>query len=254
MTTAIILAAGRGSRLMPYTETCPKCLTELGGKSLIDMQLTVLRKNGINDIIIVTGYQAEQLKLPETRQYHNTDWATTNMVESLFCAETAFGDDILVCYSDIIYESRVLQSVLQSPHELSVVVDRGWLRQWSLRFEDPLSDAESLRLSGDGRILDIGNKVETLDEIEAQYIGLMRFKGTGIAAIKAARDNWLSSVRSWMEIRPIEKAYMTDLLMELILMNKPVHAVPIEGGWFEIDDAHDLAVAEDMLSSKEIRV
>ncbi len=254
MTKAIILAAGRGSRLMPFTENCPKCLTEIGGRTLIERQLSVLRENNIDDIVIVTGYQAEQLTLPGTRQSHNPDWATTNMVESLFCAEAEFGNDILVCYSDIVYESRVLQAILAAPHDLSVVVDCDWLRQWSLRFDDPLSDAESLKLSDDGRILDIGNKVETLSEIEAQYIGLMRFKGLGITAIKAARDNWQSTKRMWMEKRPIERAYMTDLLMELILMGQDVHAEPIDGGWFEVDTAHDLSVASSVFVDGEIKL
>lgn len=248
MTRAVILAAGRGSRLMPYTENCPKCLTEVGGKSLIGHQLATLDACGIDDIVIVTGYQAERLALPGTRQRHNDAWADTNMVESLFCAEDIFGDDMLVCYSDIVYSQAVLRSLLASDADVGVVIDRDWLTQWSNRFEDPLSDAESLVLAPDGRILDIGNKVDTLDLIHAQYIGLMRFRGAGIEALKAARANWNSTVRPWMSKRPVRKAYMTDLLMEMILMDVAVHGVPIDGGWFEVDQPGDLAYAGTALT------
>ena len=127
---AIILAAGRGSRLKPYTKESPKCLTELGGMTLIERQLQTLRNQGIDDIIIITGYKSDQLKLPETRQIHNTSWANTNMVESLFCAEAEFGKDIIVCYSDIIYEPNVLSSLLMSTEDISVVVDRKWRAYW----------------------------------------------------------------------------------------------------------------------------
>ena len=110
---AIILAAGRGSRLHPYTDSAPKCLTELAGRSLIDRQVATLRSAGVTDILIATGYLADQLAFPGTRQVHNPDWATTNMVESLFVAEADFGDDLIVTYSDIVYEPRIIEALLQ---------------------------------------------------------------------------------------------------------------------------------------------
>ncbi len=123
---AIILAAGRGSRLHPYTEDCPKCLTELAGMSLIGRQVATLRAAGIEDILIATGYKAEMLALPDTRQVINPDWATTNMVETLFCAEEYFSDELIVSYGDIVYEPKVLAALLACPHDISVTVDLNW--------------------------------------------------------------------------------------------------------------------------------
>jgi choline kinase len=236
---AIILAAGRGSRLHPYTENAPKCLTELAGRALIERQIATLKNAGVDDIIIATGYLADQLELAGTRQVHNPDWATTNMVESLFVADTEFGDDLIVTYSDIVYEPCVIEALLQSPHDVSVIVDRQWRRYWEARFDDPLSDAESLRMNADLEILDIGKKVENIDEIEAQYIGLMRFKGDGVTQLRDARQNFFASHRDWMDKRPIKKAYMTDLLSEIILLDHPVHAVPVDNGWLEFDTVDD---------------
>jgi choline kinase len=251
---AIILAAGRGARLMPRTENFPKCLTELAGRPLIEHQVTTLRGAGVRDIVIVTGYQADMLSLPGTRQVHNPDWAETNMVESLFSAVGEFGRDMLVCYGDIVYEPAVLAALLAAPHEISIVVDRRWRELWNKRFDDPLSDAESLRLNADGCITDIGGAVSDVDEIEAQYMGLMRFRKGGIDALTAARDNWKSTTRPWMDKRPVRQAYMTDLLMEMILMGRAVHAVPVDGGWLEIDAAGDLEVAEAMVADGTIRI
>ena len=98
---AVILAAGRGSRLQAYTERAPKCLAELGGMTLIGRQLATLRGAGITDIVIATGYRGEMLELPGTRRVHNPLWETTNMVETLFRAEAEFGDDVVVSYGDI---------------------------------------------------------------------------------------------------------------------------------------------------------
>lgn len=251
--TAIILAAGRGSRLHPYTAECPKCLTELGGLSLIDRHIATLRAAGIQDIVIAAGYRAEMLQLPQTRQVINSRWAETNMVETLFAAEAAFGDDLIVAYSDIVYEPRVIEALLGSPHATSVVVDRKWKSLWEVRFDDPLSDAESLTLDAYGLIRDIGNKVTDIDTIDAQYIGLMRFRGAGISAMRNAYKRLCTELRPWNAKRPPEKAYMTDLLSEMIAGDLPVHAVVTDGGWIEVDTIRDYETYADMFADGSIR-
>jgi len=252
--TAVILAAGRGSRLHPYTERCPKPLTELAGMTLLDRQITTLRAAGVSDIVVATGYRGAMLERPGTRRIDNPRWRETNMVETLFCAQSAFGDDVIVSYGDIVYEPRVLAALLQSPHDVSVVVDRNWRALWELRFADPAGDAESLRMDGDGRIVDIGNPVTDLDAVEAQYMGLMRFRGPGVAALEAARASMAAHRRPWQERRPVAKAYMTDLLMEMVLTGNAVHAVPVEGGWLEVDTADDYERYAAMIAEGSIAV
>ena len=245
---AILLAAGRGERLRPYTDDRPKCLVALGGQTLLARQIATLRAAGVDDIVVVSGYRGDMLALAGVRRVHNARWATTNMVESLFCAESHFGDDMIVAYTDIAYEPRVLTALLASPHEVSVVVDRNWRAYWEMRFADPLEDAESLRLDAAGRITEIGNAVADIDEIEAQYIGLMRFRGDGVAALGECRSRLGEVRRPWMAKRPVEKAYMTDLLMEMILGGVALQAVPVAGGWLEIDSVEDLRRAEKMIA------
>lgn len=236
---AVILAAGRGSRLQPYTETCPKPLTELGGVSLLDRQIATLRGVGIGDIVIATGYRHDMLDRPGIQRIHNPRWADTNMVESLFCAEAEFGDDLIVSYGDIVYEPRLLRALLECASHISVVVDQRWRALWEMRFDDPTDDAESLRMDGDGRITNIGNPVTDLDDVEAQYVGLLRFRGTGVAALRAARTSMAANRRPWQEKRSVANAYMTDLLMEMILTGTDVYAVPVDGGWLEFDTVKD---------------
>jgi L-glutamine-phosphate cytidylyltransferase len=250
--TAIILAAGRGSRLHPYTENCPKSLTEFGGTSLIERQISTLRSQGVDDIIIATGYKCEMFTLPGVRKVHNPDWGTTNMVETLFCGENLFGDDLIVTYGDIIYEPRVLRALLTSPHQISVVIDSAWRSYWEHRFDDPLSDAESLRLDEASRIIDIGSEVDDIDDIQAQYIGLMRFCGGGVQTLKNIRDKMGRVHRDWMDNRSLASAFMTDLLMEIILNNHDVHGLPISGGWLEFDTVTDYETACTMVEDGSI--
>ena len=87
MTNAIILAAGLGSRLLPLTENKPKSLIEFAGKSLLERQINLFRKNGIQDISIVTGYNKEKFSLKDVCYFENVDYKNTSTLLSLFCAE-----------------------------------------------------------------------------------------------------------------------------------------------------------------------
>jgi len=249
---AIILAAGRGSRLHPYTAECPKCLTELGGRSLIDRQLEVLRGEGIDDLVIVTGFCRERLALPGTTQVHNPGWESTNMVESLFCAEQEFGDALIVSYSDIVYEPRILKALLNTEVPIAVTVDREWREYWEWRFDDPLADAESLRMDGNGHIRDIGQVVDNIREIQAQYMGLMCFKGEGVSMLRSAYEHMQTADRSWKTTRPVGKAYMTDLLMEMVLMGHEVASVCVDGGWLEVDTVEEFERLQELFANGKI--
>ena len=97
---AIILAAGEGSRLRPYTLDRPKCLVEVDGRSLLDRQLDVLTLGNINPIMLIGGYRAEMLPREGIELRINSLYAETNMVWTLFCEETDLVGDLIVSYKD----------------------------------------------------------------------------------------------------------------------------------------------------------
>ena len=70
---AIVLAAGMGTRLLPLTRDRPKCLVELAGRPLLERQIAVLRRVGIDDISVVTGYRSDQVKPPGVRIIANPE-------------------------------------------------------------------------------------------------------------------------------------------------------------------------------------
>lgn len=251
---ALLLAAGRGSRLGKHTADQPKCLTRIGERSLIERQIETLRGAGIDEIVVATGYRAEMLEFEGIQYVHNPDWATTNMVETLFCAEEHLTNDVIVAYADIIYEPCVLRALIESPHDVSVVVDRQWRKYWEHRFDEPLSDAESMRISENGQILELGQAVTDIEKIQAQYIGLTRFRHGGLESLRAARHALGEIPRDWMQLRLVRQAYMTDLLMELILRDCEVYAVFIDGGWLEIDTENDLSGAAAMWADGSIKI
>ena len=250
----LIVAAGRGSRLGVHSDATPKCLTPFAGSRLLDLQLSVLRGAGLKDIHLVRGYLGEQLDGLGLILWDNPDWAATNMVASMLCARPVLesGDDVILAYGDIVYEEKVLEALLADDSKAGVIVDRGWLKLWSLRSDDPLLDAESLRLDEAGDIIDIGSKVRNLEEIEAQYIGLMRFSAEACRDLLDLLDVAMEPCGG-IKGKPVAKCYMTDLLQAHIDNGGKLHAVPIDGGWIEVDTDKDLASYNVLLISATSR-
>lgn len=240
MTRAVILAAGRGSRLMPLTADRPKGMVGLAGMPLLARQIAVLRGAGIDDIHIVGGYLAERLQVLGCPLIINPAHETTNMVESMISARTLFdgNDDLLLCYGDIVYEARTLDAVRQAIGDVIVTADRNWRALWSARMDDVAADVESFRLRDDGSLAELGQRPRSLDEVEAQYIGLLRFPASVHARLLAFYD--ALDRTATFDGQPFVKMYMTSFVQRLIDAGWDVRPALIDGGWLEVDTLDDL--------------
>jgi choline kinase len=239
-TRAIILAAGRGSRMGNETATKPKCFTVLAGKRLLDWQFESIKAAGINDISIVTGYKTEMF-VGDYPKYYNKRWSETNMVASLFCADSFEGNTIL-SYSDIVYKKEHIVALSKSEAEITITADRNWVELWKLRFENPLDDAETFKSDGE-KLLEIGGKTNDITEIEAQYMGLL----------KLTKEGWQIMYKAFNSLSDIEKDKMDMTKMLNLLLNKGIgiNVVFINGGWCEADEYSDiLAYEKELISNK----
>ena len=239
---AIILAAGQGTRLRPHTLDKPKCMVEVCSHPLLMTQLHVMRLCGVDQITLVGGYLSEKLpKEAVSSLVINPVYAETNMVWTLRHAAPEMGDDVIVSYGDIIFPPHVLKKLQESEAEISVAVDDGWEMYWAERFDDVLDDAETLQVNEAGNITEIGKKTTLLDQIQGQYIGLMRFRGEGARKLRAL----LAGIdeETLIEGHPASNAYMTDLLQHFINQGHEVTAVRFEGPWCEVDSPEDFELA-----------
>lgn len=231
---AIILAAGRGSRMKHLTEEKPKCLVQLHGKTLLDWQIESLHIAGITEIAIVTGYKRQLLARRDLVEIHNERWAETNMVSSLACAnEWLEADSCIVSYSDIFYSPLAVESLISCSAELAITYDPNWRSLWVQRFGDPLLDAETFRISQESTLLEIGNKPNSLNEIQGQYMGLLRFTPHGWHAVQ--------KVRAKLSPEQSDRMHMTGTLQKIIDSQiVSILAIPYKGKWGEVDSESDL--------------
>lgn len=240
---AIILAAGLGTRLGKYTKNLPKCMLKFKGKTLIERQTDIIRSVGISDISIICGYMPEKIHIKNVKHYINKDYANTNMVLTLFCAEKEMTEDILVLYSDILYEKGVLETVLKSKADIGVTVDNNYWDYWQARLTKPEEDMESLVIDKEGKIIDLGNGNCTKEEAKVRYVGIIKFSKIGVKALKKVyyqnRKKYFTKDEPWLRSKSFKKAYTTCMLQALINAGYKVEPIYITRGWMEFDTAED---------------
>jgi len=240
---AIILAAGQGTRLRPLTDEVPKCMVSVNGISILEHALKTLNKVGIVDISVVCGYKEEKITSSNFKKYINARFEETNMVYSFFCAQEEFNDDIILCYGDIIFDSKIPEALLKSTDDFAVIVDKEWQKQWALRMEDPLTDAESMKVDKQNNIIELGKKAKYIDEIEGQYIGMVKISKKILPKIidfyNTLDKNALYNGQTF------EKMYVTDFIQLIIDKLMPAKAVWVSGGWFEVDSCNDLKIINE---------
>lgn len=238
---AVILAAGKGTRMGKYTENLPKGMLNVEGKTLIERQIETLNQAGINDIAIVTGYEHTKINYSGVTYFHNEKYDTTNMVESLMCAEEFIqNSDVLVCYSDILYTEKLVKQCTDYDCEIGVAVDDEWKKLWKLRYGKVDFDLESLTVK-DGNITELGMEVETSESLDYRYIGMIKFSKKGIETLLRTYNS--RKGKPWKQSgKNFEQGYMTDILAQMIDDGNIVKAIISHGNWLEFDTSEDYEV------------
>jgi choline kinase len=239
----LILAAGKGSRFK-RTELGPKALIKFKGKRLIDYILAAISKCGImsNKIWIVVGHESERINKLSVKIIYNSQYEETNMLASVYSAKELFdgSSDILISYSDIIYEPRVLKKLIESVGDIVVVSDLNWLELWKLRMENYLEDAESFIFNGEKKLINIGKSKPIRNEIMGQYIGLLKISSKVQKSFMYEISQCFSD--SILAISKSKNANLsiTEFIQILIDKNWVIDVVECKNGWLEFDTRDDL--------------
>lgn len=252
MTNVIILAAGFGSRLLPLTKDKPKSLLEFGGKTLLERNIEIFKKNGINEITIITGYKKEKINFPDIKYIENENFEHNSTLQSLFYAIDDIKDSTIITYSDIIFEEKIIDELLIAEHDITVVVDAKWKDYWKLRIDETLNDATETAIFNDEKIItSIGNKNS---QANGHFIGLMKLENHGSQKFKElflkTKQNVVNGKNKLNDELSFEKLRIVDLLEGLIKNNFSIHALLINNGWLEFDTINDYKLYNEMLDHK----
>jgi choline kinase len=224
---AVILAAGRGSRLGRVLGDAPKCLLTFGGVTLLERQLAALRLAGIRSITVVAGYQAPRVAaacagLAEILV--NDRFAETNSLYSLWLARPHLAGGFVVMNGDVLFHPQLLDDLLSSRHDDALLV----------AFRDgasaPFGDEEMKVKVRGGRVVDIAKTLEASDA-DGENVGIARFSAAGAPLLCEAMDDLVSQgrLREW-----------APRAFQAFAARRTLHAIGTRGfPWIEIDFPED---------------
>lgn len=248
---AIIIAAGPSKRLRPLTENLPKCMLKINGKPIIQNTIDLFRNNGIEDISIIRGYKKEKINFPNITYFENSDFWNNNILHSLMFAREKLeesvktNEEVVISYSDIWYDDRVVKKLLESNHDIAAIVDTNWQDYYDGRTEHPISEAENVILGNDEEIIKIGKHIfthNTAKEKQGEFIGLWKFSPKGAAIFLKHFDRLnktLKMTEPYQNTKEWQKSYMTDIFQEMIDKKEEIYAVLIQKNWKEFDTVQD---------------
>jgi len=172
------------------------------------------------------------------------------MNESLFCALESSSSPVLVTYSDIVFEQKIVQQMLENTDGIRLAVNLNWKKYYKNRTMHPLSEAENV-LVENGRILQIRKNIsESLQNQQiGEFLGIMMLSPDHVK-ILLERYSYLKKnhMGAFHNSISLSNAYITDMLQEIINCGVNVNPVFTEGRWLEIDTLEDLKNAEKSIS------
>ncbi len=241
MTNAVLLGAGQGRRLSPLTDSRPKCLVEVAGRSLLEWQLRALAEAGVAEATVVTGFGAAAVEtalalmappIPVTC-LHNPFFAVADNIGSCWVARALFGADTLLINGDTLADPRIVSRVLaEATAPVTVTIDR-----------KAAYDVDDMKVQLDGsRLRHIGKTIA--DPIDGESIGMLRFRGTGGERFSGALEEALRDPAA------LSRWYLS--VIDALAGEGVVETVSIEGlPWAEVDYPHDLAIATARIADFE---
>jgi choline kinase/DNA-binding XRE family transcriptional regulator len=240
-TKALIIAAGLGSRLKKHTENLPKCMLDFDGKTLLQRQLDAYQKCNIKNISLIRGYKKEKIRYKGIKYFENTDYKNNNILNSIFYAEKIINGNIIISYSDILFDSSVVKRAIESDHDISVVVDIDWRGYYVGRKDHPISEAENVIFNSNNEVEKIGKINTSKKEVHGEFIGMIKLSNRGTEIFKEHfhRLKKIYWNKPFQRSKVFQKAYLTDFIQELVDIGIKVHCVIIESGWKEIDTVED---------------
>ncbi len=242
---AVILAAGRGERLRPLTDTAPKCLTLVSGKSILQYELEALEATGIHECTIVVGYRGNQVsesfgssfKTLNLRYVNNPDYGTTNNLYSLWLAREHLESQTILIEGDLLFDKALMSKLVDAAEQDIAVVDE---------FRD---DMNGTIVRGEGA----GINEFVLKSAQGEgynYAGAAKTVNLYKFSESTMHDHFLPGLDRYVAEKNTNifyEAVLAELVAEKLLHMSMMF--PGDYPWFEVDTPEDLAAAEELFKA-----
>ena len=235
---AIILCAGQGRRLLPYTESTPKCLIQLANKPFIEWQIDALASVGVEEVIAVVGYAAQRVESLLNARYgskvttvYNPFFEIADNLASCWIAREHFQDELILMNGDTLFEPAIAERLINTKHHPIVLASDC----------KPTYDDDDMKIIADDKqLLNVGKKLP-LDKVNAESIGMMHFSAQGAEMFRHKLEDTM------LDPQALKKWYLS--IIDELGQEGQVGICSIEGKeWTELDFVHDLEKAQQLVA------
>lgn len=230
---SLILAAGPGSRIPEISKTKPKCLIKIKDKTILGRQIHLMRKNNITEIGIVRGFKKNQIKFEKIKYFYNKNYKKNEQLDSLMTAKNFLRSDIIITFSDIIYDEQILSALIENKSEFVISVDTNWRKRYIDRTDHPYSQADKVFINK-GKVIEIGKKI-SLKKTNGEFLGMLKLSKS-FCKIFLKEYKLLRKKKSTMQIH--------SFIQHLIKKNIAVNVSYAKGKYMEIDTFNDFQIAK----------
>ncbi len=241
VTTALLLAAGTGSRLYPFTENMPKCLTEVNGIPILERLVNSLAKKGFKRLVVVTGHMDHRIveflgsrTAGMTIDYvHSPRYKTTNNIYSLWMARQSIEEPFLLIESDLVFDDSLLDNMIY-PDRIAVAKMQPWMNGTTVTL-NKLKQVEAFQ-KGD---------TFSPEDVRFKTVNIYSFSQASWGHIKDSLDHYICAgkVHDYYETVFEEMVADGNLSLDSVSFD--------DNPWYEIDTVEDLIKAENLFSSQK---
>lgn len=239
---SIILAAGRGSRIPKFSKRKPKCLILINGKSILKRQIDFFKRLKIKKIVVVRGYKKKFINFKKIKFINNKNYKNSEQLQSLFSAKSELDEDVIISFSDIIYDFNILKKLYFSEvGNIILAIDRKWKQRYKFRFDHPVAQADKVELDKKNLIRSIGKNI-LIKKTHAEFLGLIKIR-------KEATKIFINFFKK-LKKRKLHKMQIHHFVNYLVNNKIKVNACEVSGKYMEIDTYNDYKIAKKIFRKK----
>ena len=238
---SIIIAAGSGRRIPEFSKLIPKSLIKINKKSILKRQIDLITKSKISQISIVKGFKSNKIDFKNIKYFYNKNYKKNEQLDSLLCAIDWFTDDLLITFSDIIYEVSIIQKMIKSKHDFTIAIQKNWKKKYVKRFDHPTDQADKVLIKNN-RITDIGKKLSE-DKANGEFLGIIKIS-------KKICNIFINHYKILKKTKKTEKLQIHHFFRYLIKKNINIKPTYVNGKFMEIDTYNDFKIAKEMFNEK----
>ncbi len=244
----IVIAAGSGRRISEETKHLPKYLIRVNDKTIMELQSAIYKKYNVDQIIIITGPNKEKFTVDGFTYVEDVNYQRHDILGSLMEARKHITGDVMIVYSDIVFDDAVLSKIIESKDDIGIAIDLEWKKSYIGRTDHPHSEAENVVLDTNQNVIEIKKNISAEPEnTVGEFLGIMKMSPRGSEIfVKKFEELEKSHTGMFHNAPSLEKAYLTDMIQELIDSKIIISPIIVSGKWCEIDTLQDLQRARKL--------